>query len=236
MIARIGYDFVRATLRLAMALWPLWLFWFAWRGSNIAWRELLLTFHGGRDPGYLLAYRAWPSVALAGPVAIMVAALVAYRMQLAGRVMAYAGVGGVIVATALTVWPEAERLAPYVRQISLKHLGSGVTPFAIVNAIDPGVVAAFCLGGLALAITVGLLRGDMPGKPLRGLTRASSDNHGHADWLSMKEAKKLFPGPDPEFGGIVVGEATASTGTARRPAPSIRRTNVPGDRAEPRRC
>jgi hypothetical protein len=27
-----------------MALWPLWLFWFAWRGSNIAWRELLLTF------------------------------------------------------------------------------------------------------------------------------------------------------------------------------------------------
>jgi len=40
-----------------------------------------------------------------------------------------------------------------------------VTPFAIVNAIDPGVVAAFCLGGLALAITVGLLRGDMPGKP-----------------------------------------------------------------------
>jgi len=88
-IARIGYDLVRATLRLAMALWPLWLFWFAWRGSNIAWRELLLTFHGNRDPGYLLAYRAWPSVALAGPVAMMVAALVAYRTQLAGRVMAY---------------------------------------------------------------------------------------------------------------------------------------------------
>ena len=70
MIARIGCDLVRATLRLAMALWPLWLFWFAWRGSNIAWRELLLTFHSNRDPGYLLAYRAWPSVALAGPVAI----------------------------------------------------------------------------------------------------------------------------------------------------------------------
>jgi hypothetical protein len=79
-ISRIGYDLVRATLRLAMALWPLWLFWFAWRGSNIAWRELLLTFHGGSDPGYLLAYRAWPSVALAGPVAIMVAALVAYTL------------------------------------------------------------------------------------------------------------------------------------------------------------
>ena len=47
----------------------------------------------------------------------------------------------------------------------------------------------------------------MLGKPAKGLTRASSDNHGHADWLSMKEAKKLFPGPDPEFGGIVVGEA-----------------------------
>ena len=207
MIARIGYDFFRASLRLVIALWPLWLFWFAWRGSNIAWRDWLLTFHGARDPGYLLAYRAWPSVALAGPIAIMLAALVAYRMQLAGRVMAYAGGVGVIVATALTVWPEAERLAPYVRQISPRHLATGVTPFAVINAIDPGVVAAFCLGGLALAIGVGLLRGGMPGKPAKGLTRASSDNHGHADWLSMKEAKKLFPGPDPEFGGIVVGEA-----------------------------
>ncbi len=106
MISRIGYDLVRASLRLVIALWPLWLFWFAWRGSNIAWRDWLLTFHGATDPGYLLAYRAWPSVALAGPVAVMIAAFVAYRMQLAGRVMAYAGAVGVVIATGLTVCPK----------------------------------------------------------------------------------------------------------------------------------
>ena len=127
-ISRIGYDLVRASLRLVIALWPLWLFWFAWRGSNIAWREVLLTFHGAADPGYLLAYRAWPSVALAGPVALMIAALVAYRMQLAGRVMAYAGGVGVAIATGLTVWPEVERLAPYARQISLQTSRHGRHP------------------------------------------------------------------------------------------------------------
>ena len=51
MISRIGYDLVRASLRLVIALWPLWLFWFAWRGSNIAWREVLLTFHGATRSG-----------------------------------------------------------------------------------------------------------------------------------------------------------------------------------------
>jgi len=100
-IARIGYDFV-ARPSVSDGALPLWLFWFAWRGSNIAWRELLLTFHGARPGLPPRLSRLGPPSPSAGPVAIMVAALVAYRMQLAGRVMAYAGVGGVIVATALT--------------------------------------------------------------------------------------------------------------------------------------
>lgn len=37
--------------------------------------------------------------------------------------------------------------------------------------------------------------------------RADSDNHGHADWLSMEKAKSIFPGPAAEYGGLVVGEA-----------------------------
>ena len=42
-----------------------------------------------------------------------------------------------------------------------------------------------------------------PGEVVRG----STDNHGHAEWMSMKEARDRFPGPHPDFGGVVVGEA-----------------------------
>ena len=37
--------------------------------------------------------------------------------------------------------------------------------------------------------------------------RASSDLHGGADWMSMKDAIRFFPGPHPGYGGVVVGEA-----------------------------
>jgi type IV secretion system protein VirD4 len=40
-------------------------------------------------------------------------------------------------------------------------------------------------------------------QPMRGAT----DNHGHADWLSIAKAREVFPGPSAEFGGVVVGEA-----------------------------
>jgi type IV secretion system protein VirD4 len=42
-----------------------------------------------------------------------------------------------------------------------------------------------------------------PGMVVRG----STDNHGHAEWMSMTEARNRFPGPHPSFGGVVVGEA-----------------------------
>jgi len=42
---------------------------------------------------------------------------------------------------------------------------------------------------------------------LRQVERGSSDNHGHADWMPMPELRRLFPGPDENYGGIVVGEA-----------------------------
>jgi type IV secretion system protein VirD4 len=46
------------------------------------------------------------------------------------------------------------------------------------------------------------LFGSIP-QPMRGAT----DNHGHADWLSIARAREVFPGPSAEFGGVVVGEA-----------------------------
>jgi type IV secretion system protein VirD4 len=36
---------------------------------------------------------------------------------------------------------------------------------------------------------------------------AVTDNHGRAEWMAMDAAKKLFPGPNPAYGGVVVGEA-----------------------------
>ncbi len=36
---------------------------------------------------------------------------------------------------------------------------------------------------------------------------AVTDNHGRSEWMSMVAAKGRFSGPDPIFGGIVVGEA-----------------------------
>jgi type IV secretion system protein VirD4 len=37
--------------------------------------------------------------------------------------------------------------------------------------------------------------------------RALSEVHGNADWMSIKDAVRLFPGPHPAYGGVVVGEA-----------------------------
>ena len=37
--------------------------------------------------------------------------------------------------------------------------------------------------------------------------RGVTDNHGHSQWRSISDAKRLFPGPHPVHGGIVVGEA-----------------------------
>ena len=37
--------------------------------------------------------------------------------------------------------------------------------------------------------------------------RATTDNHGHARLMTIAEATRLWPGPDPSHGGVVVGEA-----------------------------
>jgi type IV secretion system protein VirD4 len=42
---------------------------------------------------------------------------------------------------------------------------------------------------------------------VRAIERGVTDNHGHTQWRSMADARKLFPGPHKLYGGIVVGEA-----------------------------
>ena len=70
-----------------------------------------------------------------------------------------------------------------------------------------GLFSAICFG-------IGLARRRVRLRPARRNetrmprpVRAASDNHGHADWMSMPALRELFPGPDPEHGGIVMGEA-----------------------------
>jgi len=41
----------------------------------------------------------------------------------------------------------------------------------------------------------------------RRFLRGATDNHGRADWMSMREAEALFRGPHSTYGGVVVGEA-----------------------------
>lgn len=206
MIARTLTGLARAGLRLLVQLWPLLLFWGALRLSLWLWREgVLLSADMDRSSAeYAFAYAAWPSVGLLGPILVMLIALALHRQGQATRTTALASLGGVALALALTLYPAWDDLAPRAGRVPpLEFLGSIPTPY----------LAALVTGLIGLGIGIRLLTGEALGVgggsgighgPLR---RARSDNHGHADWLSMKEARRLFPGPDPRHGGIVVGEA-----------------------------
>ena len=52
-----------------------------------------------------------------------------------------------------------------------------------------------------------LRRNPPAGHPVAQPIRCTTDNHGHARWALMQEARALWPGANPSFGGIVVGEA-----------------------------
>src|SRR4051794_38590559 len=109
MTARATDDWSRLAVRTVIQLWPLWLFWFAWTLAGALWREILFTFPDRATQTYAFAYRGWPTVALLGPVLLMVVAITAYRLSFAARLMPVAGIAGVVVATVLTAWPEVQR-------------------------------------------------------------------------------------------------------------------------------
>src|SRR5471030_3424490 len=65
-------------------------------------------------------------------------------------------------------------------------IGGGVASAAVLV-----FAAALVFGrrGVGPSLRRGLFGG--PPKPMRGAT----DNHGHADWLSIAKAREVFPGP-----------------------------------------
>ena len=68
-----------------------------------------------------------------------------------------------------------------------------------------GFTAAAFLGGDITIAGPNLRR--PAGGGLRAVKAGVTDNHGHAAWMSIKEAMRLFPGGTSAYGGVVVGEA-----------------------------
>ena len=209
MIDRAGYDLVRVGLRIALQLWPLWLFWWVWDITDAVYRNsILLSFAhlGGLTSQQMswsqyLLWRAWPVASLCGPAVLMLAGIVVYRTRLLGRLMGIGGIAGMAIATVLTVKPEALRLTSL--------LGQGYAFNDVLRDTNASFLAAALFGAGMVVLGLRGLTRPFPvgrrGAPL--LLRARSDNFGHAAWLSMRDAQRLFPGPDPIYGGIVVGEA-----------------------------
>ena len=209
MIDRAGYDLLRIALRVAIQLWPLWLFWWAWSFAENFYRDSVLLGSaqiGGLTPAQMdwnqyLLWRTWPVASLCGPALLMFAGIVVYRTRLLGRLMGIGGIAGMAIATVITVRPEALRLS------GLLHQGYAVGD--VLSDANASVVIAGMFSVLMVVAGISGLTRPFPvgrrGAPL--LLRARSDNFGHAAWLSMRDAQKLFPGPDPAYGGIVVGEA-----------------------------
>ena len=78
------------------------------------------------------------------------------------------------------------------------------------SAIPAAVLPAALFGSIAWRLRNVRLRPLAPGwftSGVRAVKRGVTDNHGHSEWLPIRDAQKLFPGPDPIHGGVVVGEA-----------------------------
>lgn len=83
------------------------------------------------------------------------------------------------------------------------------------NLRNSGAVAAFpaAIAAVGTYFQMSRIRGwtlrrDQPTSRLpRRAIRGVTDNHGHARWATLAEMKQLWPGPDPVYGGIVIGEA-----------------------------
>src|SRR6185503_5063528 len=78
----------------------------------------------------------------------------------------------------------------------------------LLRALDLSALLALAVGLAAAAMGTRLtFQQTMRGRSAPRLIRGRSDNFGHADWLAISAARRLFPRPDATHGGIVVGEA-----------------------------
>ena len=206
-MARSSYDRLWAGLYVFLQLWPICVVWLAWGLADGWWQDYLLTSpinhptrHWTWIPG--LAKYASPTVALAGPALVLGASVFLHRIRVGSRTTAIAGVFAMVAATLLTAWLEWVRLEPSFGV-------SGVSPLVLVKmASEPVKLAvAVSLATAFIGFCVATRAWPVGSEPAPALVRGTSDNFGHANWLSMPRAQKAFSGPDPAYGGLVVGEA-----------------------------
>ena len=183
----------------AAQLLPFLLALAAWQWGPQAWR-IAFAYLGGA-PGFGLSYATWdaaaPLLAMVNPALVMAAVVAAQKDAILTRPAAYAAMLGTAAALLLTLWPEAQRLAVYRGSLS---------PGAILAMAGGAYLISLFLGPLAIAVAWCLLGPDAQAA-IKPPERSGSDNHGHADWAPVAAARRLFPGPDPRHGGLVVGEA-----------------------------
>lgn len=106
----------------------------------------------------------------------------------------------------LSTWQILTSVPTYLRYYP--HSPS-VQFWAAVSSLSAVAIVAVPVGYLAYALWRRRRRlrpagaGRQPPEP----ERAASRTHDNADWLSIQDASEIFPGEDPDWGGIPVGEA-----------------------------
>jgi type IV secretion system protein VirD4 len=134
----------------------------------------------------------------AAAVMVLMAAVALWTVA-ASMLFVWLGHLGLYYRTPLTTW-WTYALQPGMDKWTHLYLGltGGVAAIPILAVL--GLLAWVCRPSRKK------LRPTTDGK-IRPTEPGVTDNHGHSRWLTMKEAQELFPGPDPTYGGIVVGEA-----------------------------
>ena len=197
MSALVSSRLTQRGAEVALNLAPLGLAVVAHAASTNLWGEFVGILPAG-SRGRTLALAVWPTAQLLGPIALLVGAILAQRAGAASRVAVVAALVGVALAVALTLWPEIVRLgggSPF-----LKRLAAFDARVALA-----GAVGFFCCAGAVRYLIGG--NGSSALSSPRAVERAETDNFGHADWMEMTEARRLFAGDRAPLGGVVIGEA-----------------------------
>lgn len=187
----------------------------AWQWGFLFWR-LVVRYLGVPDFGFSSGSQDTiaPLLAMLNPLLVMAGIVALQKAGTLTRATACAAMLGTAVALSLTLWPEAHRLITGRGSLSV---------LAALNGADGNDKLTLFLTGLAIVTAWSLLAPDTRSAVTRP-RRTHSDNYGHADWASLAAVRRRFPGPDPRYGGLVVGEAyrVDEDPTIREPNGTIR--------------
>src|SRR4051812_28234467 len=96
-------------------------------------------------------------------------------------------------------------------QMRVYFMPISVRGLLLVSVLIPPtlVVAAACIVHFRIR-RLPLRRWRRPfDKPLIPSEHAATDNHGHAEWMTIARAKQIFDGPKYNYGGKLVGQTAA---------------------------